>query len=447
MSAVAQQLPMAPFAAPRQLLRLFDIGESDLRALRDGQPIGPEDQEVLLKILYRLPQIGWDEIARWQRPDVPWSALCAEPDSARTDFFVVGGRVRSVTRRTLTPRQASLFEFDHYYQLDVDLDGGPGTAVIFARAVPAAWEGHTALHEPVQAVAMFVKLGAERSGQPVWLFAAPRVAWLPDRVQASLGIDVPQVLLGQWGMDIGLWDAVRDRDGLPLGADERECFYALLHAVGRADAAQLARHTQPAVLRQLLLQPQQERGALRQITGRLRRITRIVVEEPDVRHRFGIDAYYQLDVVVPVGDQPIEVRGAPGEQAGPVYRESFPCTCCTTELPAAWEPLVDAPHVNRPVLLHGVFYKLWAYHNPLVAAYDARQRQLSPMFVVGAPQTWDLSADSRPGPGLWLGLGFIGLLIVVGSAAWALHRSDRRRLEQLRQRRAAPDLPPIGPDT
>jgi hypothetical protein len=266
--------------------------------------------------------------------------------------------------------------------------------------------------------------------------------WLPDRVDADLGIDSHQLLLSQWGMDIGLWDDVRARDRLPLGADESECFYALLHAVGQADASQLARQAKPVPLSRLLLNPEQEHAIIVQITGRLRRITRIVVEEPEIRQRFGLAAYYQLDVMVPVGDQPIEVRGAQGEQAGPVYRESFPVTCCTTQLPATWESLVGAPQVNRPVLMSGVFYKLWAYHNPLVAAYDARQRQLSPMFVVGTPQAWDLSSSSRTGPGLLVGLGFGGLLVIVWVAVWAMNRSDRKHSQQLAQQRAAQDPPP-----
>jgi hypothetical protein len=430
------------FASPRQLLRLLDIGESDLSSLRDGQPIGPDDLEALIKILYRMPQIGWDEIARWQHADVPWPALRADPSSARAEFFRLRGRVRKLARHALTPRLTALFDFDHFYQLDVELDDAQGTAVVFTRVIPRAWEGHEELDERTCTPAMFVKVGDERGGAAALMFAAPRIVWLPDRVASDLGVGAHQVWLSRLGMDMGLWDDVRARDRLPIGADERECFYALLSAVGQADTAELAREAEPAPLSRLLQYPEQEHGNIVQIAGRLRRITRVVVDERDVRQRFGISAYYQLDILVPVGDQPIEVRGAQGEQAGPVYRESFPCTCCALQLPASWESLVGAPQVNRPVLMSGVFYKLWAYQNPLVAAYDPRQRQLSPMFIVGTPQAWDPASLSRPGPGMLVGVGFGGLLVAVWVIVWAMNRSDRRQLRTRAQQRAADEQPP-----
>jgi hypothetical protein len=448
--AAAQESPPAPdesappilaepFATPRQLLRLFEIGESDFQAFRDGQPIGPDDQEALTKILYRMPQIGADEIARWQHTEVSWSSLRADPAGARAEFFVVSGRVRSQERQSLTPRLATLFDFDHYYQVAVELDGGQGTAVIFTRTIPRAWQDRAQLDERTRMAAMFVKLGDERGGQPTCVFVAPRAVWLPDRVQAELGVGPDQVLLSQLGMDCGLWDDVRDRQRLPIGAEERECFYALLSAVARAEAGELARRAAPAPLATLLQHPQQVQGTILQVTGRVRRITRVVVDEPDIRQRYGIDAYYQLDVMVHVGDQPIEVRDGAGGTTGPVYRESFPVTCCAVQLPASWEPLVGAAKVNRPVLMHGVFYKLWAYSNPLVTSYDARQRQLSPLFVVGAPQSWDAGAQSLFGPGTWVGLGFCGLLAAVWGVVWAMNRSDRKRADRK-------SLPPLDLD-
>jgi hypothetical protein len=432
----------APFASPRQLLRLLDIGASDLSSFRDGQPIRPDDQEALIKILYRMPQIGGDEIDRWRHTEVPWASLRTDPDSARAEFFLLRGRVRKIMRQALTPRLATLFEFDHYYQLDVEPDGAPGTAVVFTRTIPQAWRNRSQLDERTRTSAMFVKVGDERGGVSSLMFVAPRIVWLPDRVEADLGIGSDQVLLSNLGMDIGLWDDVRARDRLPIGADERECFYALLGAVGRADADELARHAQPVQLSLLLQHPEREHGNIRQVTGKLRRITKIVVEEPDIRQRYGIASYYQLDVMVPVGSQPIEVRSEQGERAGPVYRESFPFTCCALRIPASWESLVGAAKVNRPVLMNGVFYKLWAYSNPLVASFDARQRQLSPMFVVGAPQAWDVSSRSRSGPGLLVGIGFCGLLAAVWGIVWAMNRSDRKHARKTAQQRLSQEQTP-----
>ena len=187
-----------------------------------------------------------------------------------------------------------------------------------------------------------------------------------------------------------------------------------------------ARRNLPQLSR-LLLHPEQEHGNIVQVTGRLRRITRVVVDEPDIRQRFGIAAYYQLDVMVPVGDQPIEVRGEHGEQAGPVYRESFPFTCCTVATPgilgiAGRSPESQSTGVDERRVLQALGLQQSAAWPPTTRGSASSV----PMFVVGAPQAWDLSSRSRPGPGLLVGLGFGGLLVIVWVAVWA-HESVRSK--------------------
>jgi len=108
---------------------------------------------------------------------------------------------------------------------------------------------------------MFLKVGDSSGEWPELVLAADRIAWHPDRVDADLGIAEDHVLLGDLGMDVGLFDQVRDRKGLV--AADRECFYQLLTAVGRADAAELARHGRNRKqfnIAQLLTTPKTERG-------------------------------------------------------------------------------------------------------------------------------------------------------------------------------------------
>ena len=87
-----------------------------------------------------------------------------------------------------------------------------------------------------------------------------------------------------------------------------------------------------------------------------------------------------------------------------------------------------------------MFYKLWAYSNPLVAAYDARQRQLCPMVIVAAPQAWDPATRSPVGPGLWLAIGIMGLL----AALWAAPCG--RPTDRIGRRARQIPLPPLDLD-
>ena len=138
----------APFASPRQLLRLLDIGESDLSSFRDGQPIGPDDLEALIKILYRMPQIGWDEIDRWQHADVPWTAAaarirqCADrllpaararaEDRASSSDSATGGAVR--LRSLLPARRGTGRRAGHGRRLHADRSPGVGRPGAAGRA-------------------------------------------------------------------------------------------------------------------------------------------------------------------------------------------------------------------------------------------------------------------------------------------------------------------------
>ncbi len=81
--ADAPRLLSEPFEHPRQLLRLLDIGESQLESFIDGQSLGDQDQEALIRVLYRLPQIDMASIHRWQTSQIPWQQLVDDPATLR----------------------------------------------------------------------------------------------------------------------------------------------------------------------------------------------------------------------------------------------------------------------------------------------------------------------------------------------------------------------------
>jgi hypothetical protein len=434
-----------PFQTPRQLLQLMDIGPSDFDTLVDGQEIRAEDTGVFVKILHRIPQIGLDEIARWQHAAVPWESIEEDPARFRGEFFPLRGRARRLERKELPPDIAALLEFRYYYDVWLETSADQPPVILSARSVPSAWLTRPELDQPAQASGLFLKVGPAERGRAPLLFATARVAWLPDREEPAWGVGPDQVRLASWGMDIGLFDLVRDRNRLPIGAAERESFYALLQAVSRANPAELARAASPLDLPQLLQYPERAHGRLLRAAGSVRRVTRVIVSEPDIRARFGIEHYYQLDVLVSLGDQAVEVRAEDGQLAGPVYRNVFPVTVCMLRIPLEWEQWLGRGDASLPVVIDGVFYKLWSYRNPYVAAFDERQRQLSPMFVAIEPVVTPggLARVSRGGR-IVAGV-FLVLLAGIWLVAWLFHRSDRRYANQVLRGRfrdgARPEFP------
>ena len=424
-----------PFQHPRQLLHMLDIGPSDLDSFVDGQPITAADEEAFLKVLFRMPQIGWDDIDRWLRRPVPWRALAEGPASERGEFFQLQGRVRRATPTSVRERPASLFGFQQYFEVSMDVSQDVDVTV-FIRGIPQAWQGEDELDQRCRVAGMFLKLGELVNGKTHFLFAARRIAWLPDQTDSELGVGPDHVLLGNLGMDVGLFDAVRSRNGLPIDASERECFYALLRAAGRAAPTEMARHASLIPVETLLQDPERLHGTLLRVTGSVQRITRIVVDEPDIQQRYGIDAYYQLDVLVPLGELEVRLHGEEHGAPGPVYRDNFPCTCCTLSIPAEWEPFVGQEQARVEAILDGFFYKLWSYSNPYVASFGQKQRQLSPMLILRSPRPLQAERHSASSPvNVAVGIGFLVALVLIWVIIWLLNRADRKHASPILQTR------------
>ncbi len=432
------------FETPSQLLRLLGISDSLVDSVVDGQPLADEDDEALIRILHRMPQIGPDDIARWQQTRVPWPVLAKTPKAERTHFFVLHGRVRQVVRYDLRPQLAALFDFDHYYQVEMEIPDTEYRVTICTRNIPNTWKETSNWDARARASAMFLKAGARASGRTKLYFVARRIAWLPDRVDRRYGIGPSQVLLGDLGMDIGLFDAVRKRNRKGISTAERECFYQLLAAAARARPTQLNRLAKPPDLQAILQQPEKQHGDLLRLHGTICRITKVLVDDPDVRERFGIDHYYQLDALLPLGNRVIEFRDLDGKLSGPVYDTSFPLTFCVARLPPRWSALADQNSINESATFSGFFFKLWAYPNSLVSRHAPRQRQLSPMVIGLEPDELFSAVAPNSNWGILAGIGF---LIVLGTL-WVIvgrtRKSDQIFEDRLRQRRLQqPDVLPV----
>ena len=288
---------------------------------------------------------------------------------------------------------------------------------------PASWTNAAA------AYGLFLKTGGEESGAAELVFAAERVAWLPEQPNPSLGVTPDLVYLAGLGMDMGLLDTVRKTNRKPITGDDRECFYQLLAAAGRAVPADMfGRALTPPDVTPLLTESENQHGRLFSLLGTARRVQRIAIDEPDIRERFGIDHYYQMDIFVSLGNTEIRFEHKGSKKESPVFRNSYPVTCCVLELPAGLPARDD---IAVPVRFAGVYFKLWAYKSDYVASFDERQRQVSPLFIATMPRVvkFDDSASNIVG---WIGgIGCVLLVLIAGFYIWFPRRSDKQVEEQL----------------
>jgi len=387
-SALPPRLPVAA----RELL--VHIDDSQWEQIVDRQPLDGSDEETLVQMLYRLPALRLDEVELLTRASVPWNELAETPKRHRVEFFRLSGQATHVVRVPLIPEIIERVEYDHYYRVTFQLDDAPNPILVCARQVPQAWPLNQPLQERAGLDGLFFKVGEADGPHPQLIFAADRVAWYPQRASAEFRTSSPQVLLADLGFDVGLLDDVRVTNGRGITARDRECFYQMLSAVGKAEPARLSSPAEAELaLTSLLQEPHVHHGQLTTVRGVARRITKILVDDPDIRQRFQIDHYYQLDVFVPLGEQLIRIEASPSSGDGPVYANNYPVTVCARRLPPGLEETPNSRHVVR---IPAFFFKLWAYKSEYTRGFDKSLTQPSPMFIALEPQIVPQQPVSNP---------------------------------------------------
>lgn len=412
------QTDVPEIASLRDLLELWGIDESHLANLGDGRPLNGGDIETLLQLFFRLEGSQPGEIARFGVETLDVAKLASEPDTYRGVAFLLSGRVVGVKPQRPGHEMDERLNLPVYYRCNLLLDDGQ-PAILYVRHVPKAWLSDAPLDTPARATGIFLKLASADTARPEPIFVARSIAWHPDTPLARLG------------MDVGLLDKVQDRKRL-MPAD-RECFYAMLAAVGRAKPGQLLREANMAMQADhegvapddqeprfsvvpLFNDVASQRGRLIALSGTVRRVERIRVDDADVRQRYGIDHYYTLYLFT-------------------ADSQGNPVVFCVRDLPEGM-PLGDGPGYGESVRVAGFFMKTWAYRVDLPRDDDANDSggprlQLAPLLL-GREPVW-YRPDAAAGHSMAQAVGgalFVLVMAIIWFVLWRNSRGNRRFRER-----------------
>jgi hypothetical protein len=426
-----------PISGPRELLGKFGIGDSQWAGFFSGQPLSAAEEEVLVRVLSLYPRFGQENVEAWAVRGVSWDQLAAAGEEHRAKIFRLTGRVQRVTKIDLPAEVAARYEIDHYHQARMRIDDAPYVAIVYCVDLPAAWKLDADLNEPASAWPLFLKVGDAAEDPPVLLFAAQRIAWHPDRPQAELNIDQAHVALARLGVDIGRFQEVGQGEEAGISAAEREPFYQILAALGDERAAGVLKPRADFDMGRLLQKPEAHQAQVLPVRGVARRVARIDVDDGDIRQRFQIDHYYEVDLTVPL-TRTISLRADPKKKEGAlVYENSFPATICVRELPPG---LSVGDNLRKLVEADALFFKVWHYHSAYTAS--AQLPQPAPLFLARQVRL----VKEEP-PSHWISDVLVGTAMVlaivtfVGIALW-FRLSDR----SARRRDALADEKPQKPD-
>jgi len=396
----------------REFLRSCGIDDSHFDRLQDGRPINDDENETLMRIMFRMRDFPATHVQRWAARDFDLAKIQAGPEANRGQMFSIRGRVTHVRLFKPLPEVAERFELPHYYQCELQLAGG-APAIVLTETIPKAWEHDQAVDYRASAAAIFLKLAeAEpRPSRPVFL--APRLAWHPPTV------------LGELGMDVGLLDNLEDQK--PLTGRDHETFYRVLAAVKRAKPRALlkaAREELKAAGQEafsvvpLFNYPQTQRGRLVVLRGVARRVIKIAVDNPEEQARFGLDHYYELALFTDDS-------------------QGNPLVFCVPGIPQGM-PTGQGAGFGEEVEVAGFFLKSWSYRaQPAEEAPEPRpgsvSRRLAPLLIGQEPVWHPLQ---KPAPNLlWqgvVGAVFAAAALTLWFVVWQYNRRDEEARRKFR---------------
>lgn len=419
--------PVAPVvrapASPVEVFERYDIGASQLANFHSDVPFDPSEEDVLVRILYRFPRLGLDNLARWRQGEAAWEAIKTDPDSQRGLIFGIDGKVKRVQVVELLPELVDLLEYKSYYRAEVELADRKERAVVFVRSVPSAWAIDQPIDEPTKLDAMFLKVGPEEEGkQPDLFFCGERMSWFPTVADPQRGIGPSELQLAAWGFDVSLLDKLRKTNGKPILAEDREAFYQMLSIAHREAKKLPPLASIPKVeIADLMAKPEPFIGSRMKLSGVVRRIAKILVDEPDLQSRFGIDHYYEMNVYVPVGDKIIQLGTAADGQEPLQYRNNFPVTVLMIELPPG---LTEGEDVYETIDCEALFFKVWSYRS--TRTDQAEKLQPAPLFL-GLRIVKEIR-EGRPAnmlADIVVGGAIVLAVLVVAVMIFIFRRSDR----------------------
>jgi hypothetical protein len=413
------QAPANEFSSPLEILQRYNIGETQLQSFVNGVELSSGESDLITKILYHFPKFGLENLHRWRQTGVSWHDVVTVPELHRGRIFPLLGRVKRVEKQSLTADEAERYEFKHCFKVTMLISDENQEAIITARRVPKAWPLDQELDEPADADGLFLKTGSASIDPPQLFFAAERLGWYPDRPHPDHRIGAPQLALGSLSMDVSLWDDVRETNGKGLTSADRECFYRLLDSVGFPAPTILSDASAPIDLVSLLEKPAAHFGDIVNVEGIARRVMKVAVSEPDIKNRFGIDHYYEIDLFLPLGEATLRLGSDPRTEKSPVYRDTFPATLIVRRLPPG---LSEGENLHELIRAPAVFFKIWSYRSSYTNRFG--QLQPAPLFIAAKPELVPLNNRFD-----WLTsghvLGAFGLaLFIAATLAW-LYRSDR----------------------
>ena len=439
-SAIAPAQEPAPF-------ELSGFSASEIFSIKDEQPLVANDPD-LSRLLRRASKCSDRALRRFEKMTgaVSFAELADTPDDFRCHAVRISGTA-------IHTQPIKLGAVDAYAVQLVD-DSGASCLLIVDR-IPQAWLPHSSISEPVSATGFFLanfdmvaaanvppQITIPDFHESIPIVVAGRLSWFPTGDQSDVKIKNSWRVLAQSGVDVAGFDRLEPTG--KLSSADSDLFYQMLNACQSIEPDTL--ESRNSVF-DFLQQPVENVGEFVEVSGYLRRATRIEIADEREIELMGQDYYYQLDVFVPL-DQKVVIRG--GDKKRPansdqidtskdlVIENRYPVIVCVPELPGPAKSLE-----REQVMVSGFFLKLWNYDSVLSARQASTPQLISPMLIGLKPVVFKVPANSLDYlfvPLITAGALIAALLLYLISVARSQRRASNRRTDRQPEQI---EIPPI----
>lgn len=414
-----------------------------------SETLDSDQQLNALRLLDRLSGFTPQQWEAWQAS----TTRGMMDDQRRGHVFRLRGVVTNVTGPYLLDREGLQgFRFDSFHVVTINTPNGDGKNSseeqvtsdeiemrVICREIPQAWLAASRLSEPcgMDGVLLAPPAG-DKSG---WL-VADRLRWFAN---AENLLQVPRSwqFLGQHDVDLGRLETLQHRNQRALERPEREVLYPLLALLDKPPVDWTDVPRTPWSLTDILRAPADYQGQRLRGEVTARRVTRVLVGDPAITARLGIQSYYQIDVFFPLDGTKIRLAPAksvanrgPSMEDAPVYSHGYPGTIVCHTLPAelqqASQRVLDGTAktqlIQVPLKFDGIFVKIWSYRSPFLNRGEAEQAHPSPLFVAAELRVIDPPKIGKSSEfSLLIVGGFVVLFAGALLLAWWSGRSIRDR--------------------
>ena len=405
--------PAAEAGSAIELLSGFDRA----RIQRSFPPHDQDSLGDLCKLIYRLRGVEQKTLDR----------LASEAAPQKTgDAIQKKGILIEVKRVEVPEALQEYLSFQSLYFLQLTSEEN------VIRVITSRFPSQAKAGDQIQATGIFLQ---SESDPNLTAIASGSVGWFANREMSD-----GEKLLQAQNFDLSLLAGLKERNRLPLMAQDGDAFYSILAKAHQLSGSPSLPKPRPANPVTFLRDGKNTIAEWIQMEVEGVQITKIAVPSLERQKQLGKDHYFQVDAIGDLGEVVVKVEPAAGEKTA-VFRTRYPVSIVVRDLPEFLRLEPATGDIDRSVVrpirgkisVEGFFFRLWSYESEFMQQ-NGGDSQFGPLLIAATLR--DLEPQSVRSIGVEkIGTAAAGVILFGIVAIWLWLRRLAQQDREVKQQR------------